>query len=87
LGHFLLVNLLLKAILEAKHDDEAPPMRIVSVASGTHDPAKKTGMPHPRYIKAEWLAHPQHDDSDPQKDGRCVYTYAPRRLALSSSAL
>jgi hypothetical protein len=76
LGHFLLVNMLLRSVLvDSVQGKEAPLLRIVSVASGTHDPAKKTGMPHPRYIKADWLAHPERDTEDTKKDGRCTYTY------------
>jgi NAD(P)-dependent dehydrogenase (short-subunit alcohol dehydrogenase family) len=69
--------MLLRSILvdSAQRGTEAPLLRIVSVASGTHDPAKKTGMPHPRYIKADWLAHPERDAEDTKKDGRCTYTY------------
>lgn len=75
LGHFLLVNMLLRSVLvDSVQGKEAPLLRIVSVASGTHDPAKKTGMPHPRYIKADWLAHPERDTEDTKKDGRCTYT-------------
>ena len=40
LGHFALVQGLL--------DELAHPARIVVVSSGTHDPAKHTGMPDPR---------------------------------------
>jgi len=41
LGHFLLVNLL--------QDRLTAPARIAVVASGTHDPAQKTGMPAPTW--------------------------------------
>lgn len=51
LGHFLLVNLLLKSLV--------PPARIVVVSSDTHDPAQKTGMPGPYYDKATLLAFPK----------------------------
>lgn len=51
LGHFLLVNLLLKTLV--------PPARIVVVSSDTHDPAQKTGMPEPDYDKAALLAFPE----------------------------
>lgn len=53
LGHFLLVNLLLK--------DLTSPARIVFVSSDTHDPSKKTPMPPPVFQDAEMLAHPQPD--------------------------
>jgi len=49
LGHFALVRGMLGAL--------ADPARIVVVSSGTHDPAKRTGMPAPRYTSAESLAH------------------------------
>jgi NAD(P)-dependent dehydrogenase (short-subunit alcohol dehydrogenase family) len=50
LGHFALVCGLL--------DTVTPPPRIVVVSSGTHDPARFTGMPHPQYTSAADLAHP-----------------------------
>ncbi len=50
LGHFLLANLLLRQL--------EPPARIVFVASGTHDPAQRTGIPVPRYTSARELAQP-----------------------------
>lgn len=63
LGHFALIDGL-RAQLVA-------PARIVLVASGTHDPKKLTGMPHPRYTTAEALAHPQPGEP---VDGRRRYT-------------
>jgi NAD(P)-dependent dehydrogenase (short-subunit alcohol dehydrogenase family) len=62
LGHFALVQSLL--------DQLADPARIVVVSSGTHDPAKTTGMPSPHYDSAEELAHP----TDATVDGRRRYT-------------
>ncbi len=56
LGHFLLVNLLLKVMCE--------PGRIVFVSSGTHDPDKVTGMPAPVYLNACELAYPDTDLSE-----------------------
>lgn len=50
LGHFALVNGLLTQLVA--------PARVVVVGSGTHDPAKFTGMPHPVYASADELAHP-----------------------------
>lgn len=49
LGHYLLSRLLLP--------DLASGGRITFTASGTHDPAQKTGMPAPRYTTAQALAH------------------------------
>jgi len=63
LGHFALVQGLLHTL--------ASPTRILVVSSGTHDPAKFTGMPDPRYISAADLAHPA--ESAPA-DGRRRYT-------------
>ncbi|KAJ9659620.1 hypothetical protein H2198_003033 [Neophaeococcomyces mojaviensis] len=40
----------------------APTTRIVITASGTHDPAQKSGLPDPEYISAELLAHPTDKD-------------------------
>jgi len=61
LGHFALVTGLLERV--------SAPARIVVVASGTHDPKKFTGMPHPRYTQAVDIAHPAEDVS-----GRVRYT-------------
>ena len=63
LGHFALVTGLLDRLVV--------PARIVIVASGTHDPAKLTGMPNPDYTSAEQLAHPA---ADAPADGRRRYT-------------
>jgi NAD(P)-dependent dehydrogenase (short-subunit alcohol dehydrogenase family) len=63
LGHFALVHGLLDVL--------AQPARILVVSSGTHDPTKHTGMPHPRYTSAADLAHPA-ESAD--VDGRRRYT-------------
>jgi NAD(P)-dependent dehydrogenase (short-subunit alcohol dehydrogenase family) len=63
LGHFALVTGLLDRLVA--------PARIVVVASGTHDPAKFTGMPNPNYTSAEELAHPA---ADAPAEGRRRYT-------------
>jgi light-dependent protochlorophyllide reductase len=55
LGHFALVRGLLEQL--------AAPARVVIVSSGTHDPKKLTGMPHPQYTSAEELAHPEAGSS------------------------
>ena len=49
-GHALLFYLLRPHL--------APDARIVIIASGTHDPAQKTGLPDANYTTAEELAHP-----------------------------
>jgi NAD(P)-dependent dehydrogenase (short-subunit alcohol dehydrogenase family) len=67
LGHFLLVNRLIKKM--------TPPARIVIVSSGTHDPAMQTGMGDPQYSNTRLLAFPNEDvASDPQQTGRTRYT-------------
>lgn len=53
LGHFLLVNLLLK--------DLKSPARVVFVSSDVHDASKKTPIPPPVFQDAELLAHPKPD--------------------------
>ncbi|KAL2827156.1 short-chain dehydrogenase [Aspergillus cavernicola] len=50
LGHALLFSLLTPHLAQTA--------RIVVTASGTHDPAQKTGMPDAKYTTAEELAHP-----------------------------
>lgn len=65
LGHFALIDGLL--------DQLAPPARIVIVSSGTHDPAKFSGMPDPQYTSAEQLARPS-DVASSSADGRRRYT-------------
>jgi NAD(P)-dependent dehydrogenase (short-subunit alcohol dehydrogenase family) len=67
LGHFLLVNLLLRRLL-----DHAP-ARVVVVASGVHDPAQRTGMPHPDVRDLDTLAA----TGNPERNGfngRLAYT-------------
>jgi NAD(P)-dependent dehydrogenase (short-subunit alcohol dehydrogenase family) len=50
LGHYLLVHRVLPLL--------ATPARVVVVASGTHDPKQRTGIPTPRYRGARALAEP-----------------------------
>ncbi len=67
LGHFALVQGLLEQLVS--------PARIIVVSSGTHDPAKRTGMPAPRYISAERLARVDGEPEEPiAKLGRRRYT-------------
>jgi NAD(P)-dependent dehydrogenase (short-subunit alcohol dehydrogenase family) len=65
LGHFLLVNLLLRHL-----NDRA---RIVVVSSGTHNPDQFTGMPKPDYRDAISAARPELG-ADRVKAGRRAYT-------------
>jgi NAD(P)-dependent dehydrogenase (short-subunit alcohol dehydrogenase family) len=65
LGHFLLVNLLLRYL-----DDRA---RIVVVSSGTHNPDQFTGMPKPDYTDAASAAR-REPGTDPASAGRRAYT-------------
>ena len=69
LGHFLLANLLLRHL--------EGPGRIVFVASGTHDPGQRTGMPAPVLRLASSLAAPDDEEdaqSNPGLVGRRRYT-------------
>ena len=67
LGHFLLTNLFL--------DRLEPPARVVFVSSGTHDPAKKTGMPTPAFEEARKLAFPDPGaGAKPGPNGPTRYT-------------
>ena len=65
LGHFLLVNLLLRHL-----SDRA---RIVMVSSGTHNPDQFTGMPKPDYNDAISVAK-RESGADPGNAGRRAYT-------------
>lgn len=70
LGHFLLVNLLLKHLKS--------PGRIIFVSSDTHDPSKITGMPPPNFQDPNLLAYPELDPTLKDKSvsdlGRIAYT-------------
>ena len=74
LGHFLLVNLLLKRM--------AAPARVVFVSSGTHDHKRRTGMPAPRYRGAEALAYPERRP-DPKEEGYNPGMVGRRRYTVS----
>ncbi|PCJ70209.1 MAG: hypothetical protein COA62_06275 [Rhodobiaceae bacterium] len=74
LGHFLFVNLLLPQIAEGG--------RITFVASGTHDPAQKTGLPAPVYENAQFFAHP-----DQNPDRRLENSSTRGRRAYAASKL
>ena len=70
LGHFLLINLLLKQLVA--------PARIILVSSDTHDSSKTTGMPAPYFRNPQLMAHPETDPAFKNKDigtiGRTAYT-------------
>lgn len=74
LAHFLLANLLLPSL--------APPARVVFVTSGTHDPARRTGMPPARLRAADALARPT-DHPDPAEAGEGRATVGKRRYTTS----
>ncbi len=74
LGHFLLVNLLLKEL--------TTPARLVYVSSGTHDPEQRSGMPDPRYRSLAALVHPAKYP-DPAEEGEGPGTVGRRRYTTS----
>ena len=74
LGHFLLVNLLLKQLVA--------PARIVFVSSDTHDSSKTTGMPAPYWRNPQLMAHPEQD---PVLKGKSIGTIG--RTAYTTSKL
>ena len=78
LGHFLLVNLLLRHL----HDRA----RIVVVSSGTHNPDQFTGMPKPDYRDAISAAKPELG-ADPVQAGRRAYTTSKLCNVLSTYEL
>jgi NAD(P)-dependent dehydrogenase (short-subunit alcohol dehydrogenase family) len=56
--------------------------RIILTASGTHDPAEKTGIPPPRHIDAARLAWPRQDpDLDRRRIVRGQRAYSTSKLA------
>lgn len=65
LGHFLLVNLLLRRL--AAHG----PARVVVVASGVHDPKNRTGMPKASVTDVRSLA-----TANGEYDGRLAYVHS-----------
>lgn len=78
-GHVLLLDRLL-ALGRLRE-----PARIVIVASGTHDPARRTGMPPPRLDGAAGIARPARAAS-PQA-GRTAYTTSKLHCVLVAGAL
>jgi NAD(P)-dependent dehydrogenase (short-subunit alcohol dehydrogenase family) len=69
LGHYLLVHRLVPLL--------AAPARVVVVASGTHDPAQRTGFPIPKYRGARGLAEPDRatiESEGPTKAGQRAYS-------------
>jgi NAD(P)-dependent dehydrogenase (short-subunit alcohol dehydrogenase family) len=70
LGHYLLARLLARLLAPIL----ARPGRIIFVASGTHDPAQRTGMPTPVYEAAGDLALAPLTEPDPVVFGARRYT-------------
>lgn len=74
LAHYLMLRLLL--------DRMAPGGRIILTASGTHDPAEKTGIEPPRHIDAAKLAWPHQDPNlDRRRMARGRRAYSTSKLA------
>ncbi|MGI8460806.1 MAG: SDR family NAD(P)-dependent oxidoreductase [Solirubrobacterales bacterium] len=79
LGHYLLINLLLDRLAE--------PARIVIVASDTHDPDRRTGMPDPDLTDARQLANPVEQPDETAVDGRRRYTTSKLCNVITAYAL
>lgn len=79
-GHVALVEELLRLT--------GPPSRLVLVASGTHDPAQRTGMPAPlEAATAEQLAHPApRTAADESEATEARRRYATAKLAAVRTA-
>jgi NAD(P)-dependent dehydrogenase (short-subunit alcohol dehydrogenase family) len=65
LAHFLLVREVLPTM--------RAPGRVVFVSSATHDPARRTGFPPPRYTTARELAYPTADTESAMRAGQRRY--------------
>ena len=79
LGPFYLTMLLLPCM--------TADARITFTASGTHDPAQKTGMPEPVYKTANLLAHPEQSTEKPMTAGQRRYTTSKLCNVLTTYAL
>ena len=69
LAHFLILKRLLPHL--------APDARVILTSSGTHDPARSTGLPPPLTADARRLAYPERErepDGDLRTAGRRAYT-------------
>ena len=77
LGHYLLTQRLLGALV--------PPARIVFVSSGTHDPAERTGMPHPNYRGARGSPIRPPTAATPTPAASAAAPTRPRSCATSSA--
>ncbi|HWE71235.1 MAG TPA: SDR family NAD(P)-dependent oxidoreductase [Acidimicrobiales bacterium] len=77
------------ALVEGLQSCFEPPARIVFVSSGTHDPRRHTGMPHPLHASAYQLAYPPTElEGDSEvKDGRRRYTTSKLANVLTTYAL
>lgn len=82
LAHYLLVRLLLPALAENGS--------VVLTASGTHDPATRSGPAPPRHAEAELLAHPERDpgrDPSARRAGQQAYTASKLCTVLTARSL
>lgn len=76
LAHFLLVRDLQHCLARSA--------RVVFVSSGTHDPARRTGFPAPRYTTARDLAYPNEPTESAFVAGRRSYTTSKLCNALAA---
>lgn len=66
------------ALLDALIAADRLPARVLWFSSGTHDPAKRAGLPTPRHAEPELLAYPERDEAargdKPSTRGARAYT-------------
>jgi NAD(P)-dependent dehydrogenase (short-subunit alcohol dehydrogenase family) len=72
-------------LLDALIAADRMPERVLWFSSGTHDPAKRAGLPTPRHADPELLAHPERDTaaSGDKPSTRGARAYSASKLAVT----
>lgn len=73
------------ALLDALIGAGRMPERVLWFSSGTHDPAKRAGLPTPRHADPELLAYPERDSAaaDDKPSTRGARAYSASKLAAA----
>ncbi|HZF42268.1 MAG TPA: SDR family NAD(P)-dependent oxidoreductase [Sphingomonadaceae bacterium] len=76
------------ALLDALIQADRVPARVLWFSSGTHDPAKRAGLPTPRHAEPELLAYPERDDAtrEDKPSTRGARAYTASKLAATMLA-